>query len=102
VILAMFLRFFALLAAEFFVYFVMYRSKYGKAAVYRNQHAWVIDVLAIFSGSCVAAGALYALLHPGLFATPIHPLIFWGFFVLGSSQAMMHVIKWGIRFFYDS
>ena len=94
-------RFVTVIAAEFILYSAVYRSKYGSPAVYRSRYAWVLDVLAIFSGSCVSIGALYALFHPTIFTAPIHPLLFWGFFVLGSSQALMHFIKWGIRIFCD-
>ena len=96
------IRFLTVIVAEFLLYSAVYRSKYGSPAVYRSRYAWVLDVLAIFSGSCVSIGALYVLFHPQIFAVTIHPLVFWGFFILGSSQAMMHFIKWGIRMWFDT
>ena len=96
------LRFVAVAAAEFLIYSYMYRSKHGRPAVYRSPYAWVLDALAIFSGGTIAVAAMYAILHPELFAVTIHPLLFWLFFFLGSSQAIMHIIKWGIRVFFDA
>lgn len=101
-IVATILRFLAVIAAEFFVYFSMYRSKHGRTAVYRSPLAWILDALAIFSGGTIAISAMYVITHPHVFAVTIHPILFWLFFLLGSSQAMMHVIKWGIRIFLDS
>jgi len=101
-IIATVLRFLAVIAVEFFVYFQVYRSKHGQPAVYRSRFAWMLDALAIFSGASIASAAVYAIVHPETFAVEIHPLVFWLFFLLGSSQAIMHVIKWGIRIYYDS
>lgn len=101
-IIAAIVRFAAVLAAEFLVYFAMYRSKYGRAAVYRSPFAWILDALAIFSGGTIATAAMYAITHPHIFAVTVHPLMLWLFFLLGSSQAVMHVIKWWIRMKFDA
>jgi len=101
-IIAIIVRFAAVLAAEFVVYYAMYRSKHGRPAVYRSRFAWVLDSLAIFSGGTIATAAGYAIAHPELFAVSVHPLVFWLFFLLGTSQAMMHVIKWEIRIKFDA
>ena len=101
-IITVILRFTAVIAAEFLVYLSLYRSKHGRTAVYRSPFAWTLDALAIFSGGTIAVAAMYVITHPHLFAVTIHPLMFWLFFLLGSSQAIMHGIKWGIRLFFDS
>ncbi|MEK7098275.1 MAG: hypothetical protein AAB908_00065 [Patescibacteria group bacterium] len=101
-IVATILRFLAVIATEFLVYSYLYRSKHGKPAVYRSPFAWALDALAIFSGGTIAVAAMYVITHPHVFAVTVHPGMFWLFFLLGSSQAIMHVIKWGIRIFYDS
>ncbi len=87
-----------ILAVEFVIYFNVYRSSIGRVAVYRSKYAWILDSLAIFSGTAVAASALYTLSHPDIFTIKVSTLVFWLFFVLGSSQAIMHAIKWGIRY----
>jgi hypothetical protein len=101
-LIAIIVRFAAVLAAEFVVYFAMYRSKHGRPAVYRSRFAWVLDALAIFSGGTIAVAAGYAIANPHIFAVTVHPALFWLFFLLGTSQAMMHAIKWWIRMRFDA
>ena len=87
--------------AELVLYFCMYRSSYGRAAVYRAKFAWFIDVLAIMSGFFVSAAAIYSLDHPELFTVAIDSYVFWVLFLFGSSQATMHLSKWAIRLCCD-
>ncbi|MEN9413349.1 MAG: hypothetical protein RLZZ342_436 [Candidatus Parcubacteria bacterium] len=86
-----------ILLTESSLYYVVYRSHIGRAAVYRSPYAWILDVLAIISGVSVAGAALFFLSDDSLLRAELSPLIFWWFFIIGSSQALMHIIKWGIR-----
>ena len=87
----------AILLAESFIYYGVYRSHIGRAAVYRSPYAWILDVLAIISDVSVAGAALLFLSDDSLLREELSPLILWWFFIIGSSQALMHIIKWGIR-----
>jgi hypothetical protein len=87
----------AILFIESIIYYRVYRSHFGRAAVYRSPYAWILDVLAIISGMSVAAAAVFFLSDASLLREQFSPFVFWWFFIIGSSQALMHIIKWSIR-----
>lgn len=91
------LRFLAVFIIEFLVFFLFYRRPEGRKAVYFSWYAWVIDALAIISGSMIMFLSVYALHHPWIFAVTIPQWIFWLAFIVGSWQAGIHAVKVWIR-----
>lgn len=86
-------RFFVVFVIEFLAFFFFYRRPEGRKAVYFSWYAWVIDALAIFSGSMIMFWSIYALHHPWIFAVQVPQWIFWLSFIIGSWQAGIHGVK---------
>ncbi len=89
----------ALLTAELLAFFHFYNNPSGKKAVYFSWYAWIIDTLAILSGTSIMWASIYALHHPLLFTIHISSAIFWIGFLIGSWQAGIHAVKFLIRIF---
>ena len=91
------LRAIAIILSELVTFFFFYNHPYGQRAVYFIWYAWVIDILAIFSGSVVMGASVYALHHPSLFTVRVPAWFFWLTFIVGSWQAGIHLVKIVIR-----
>lgn len=96
-ILASLLRFALVLLIELVVFFAFYNRPDGRKAVYTSWYAWIIDVLAIFSGSTIMFWSVYSLHNPHLFTVALPAWIFWIGFLIGSWQAGIHLVKLVIR-----
>ena len=90
-------RYVTVFAIEFFAFFFFYNRPEGRKAVYFSWYAWVIDALAIFSGSMIMFWSIYALHHSWIFAVAVPSWIFWLAFLIGSWQAGIHAVKVLIR-----
>ncbi len=99
-VIAIILRALFVLAIELVVFFFFYNRPDGRKAVYFSWYAWVIDLLAIFSGSMIMFWSIYALHHPNLFAVPVERWMFWIGFLIGSWQAGIHLVKLVLRFWW--
>lgn len=96
-LIAAIFRFVVFFVIEFVVFFFFYNRPEGRKAVYFSWYAWVIDALAIFSGSMIMFWSIYALHHPWIFAVTIPQWTFWLAFIIGSWQAGIHAVKMVIR-----
>jgi len=91
--------FVAFLVVQLIAFFAFYRHPYGRRAVYDAWYAWIIDVLAIVSGTVIMFVSVYALYNPWIFTIPIPDITFFATFIVGSWQACIHAVKWFIRSF---
>ena len=91
------LRATAIVLSELVAFFFFYNHPHGRRAVYFSWYAWVIDILAIFSGSVIMGASVYALHHPSLFTFAVPTWVFWLTFIVGSWQAAIHLVKWFLR-----
>lgn len=96
------LRFAVVFLVEFFAFYYFYNRPEGRKAVYFSWYAWVIDTLAIFSGSMIMFWSIYALHHPWVFAVSVPTWIFWLAFIIGSWQAGIHAVKVLIRMWWKN
>lgn len=91
------IRIITILMVELVAFFFFYNRSEGRKAVYFSWYAWVIDVVAVFSGALIMGWSIYALHHPELFTVSIPAWIFWLTFLVGSWQAAIHLVKFVIR-----
>lgn len=90
-------RFFLVLLAHIVVFFFFYNHPHGQYAVYDAWYAWLIDLLAILSGTFIMAATIYAYYNPWLFTFQVPSWVFWVTFIIGAWQASIHAVKWFIR-----
>ena len=88
--------FLTILLGEAVAFFYFY-SHAGAAAIYRTWYAWIIDLLAIMSGSTIMLAAVLAHNHPELFNFEIPRWAIFGVYMLGGWQALIHSVKWYLR-----
>lgn len=91
------LRFVFILVVQLVAFFFFYNQPYGRHAVYDAWYAWIIDLLAIVSGSVIMLLSVYALYNPWIFTIDIPDWTFWVTFIIGGWQAAIHLVKWVIR-----
>jgi len=87
---------FLLFALELYGFFRFY-STAGTAAIYCSWYAFIIDTLAILSGTIIMSLAIFVEHRPELFnfeILPVHVLVI---FLLGSWQTSIHAIKLYLR-----
>lgn len=90
-------RFLVVLILQIVAFFFFYNHPHGRHAVYEAWYAWIIDLLAILSGTAIMAAAIYAYYNPGLFTFTVPTWVFWITFIIGGWQASIHAVKWLIR-----
>ena len=90
--------FVAIILVESFAFYSFYRHPHGQPAVYAAPYAWFIDLLAIIGGSVFMYASAYALENPWIFTVDVHDALLWTIFLVGSWQAVIHAVKWFIRY----
>jgi hypothetical protein len=96
-VLGTILRIAIIIGFEVLAFFFFYTRPDGRKAVYYSWYAWMIDTLAILSGSAIIAGTVYALHNPDLFNFSIPVWAFALSIIIGSWQASIHLVKLIIR-----
>ncbi len=86
-----------ILVIQLIAFFLFYNHPHGRHAVYHTWYAWVIDTLAILSGSAIMAASIFAMHNSHIFTIDIPSWILWSIFVIGSWQAAIHLLKLVIR-----
>ncbi len=82
---------------QLFIFYLFYKSKDGKKAIYDTWYDWIIDLGAILSGFSLMVLSIFLLKNPWVFSIDISPKVFYVLFVIGSWQFSIHLLKLLIR-----
>lgn len=85
------------LILELVLFHGFYSRRTGRVAVYTAWYAWIIDVLAMFSGVSIMGLSLVCLYNPWIFNLPVPGYLFITLFIFGSWQFGIHFVKLIIR-----
>lgn len=96
-LLVMIARFLSVFILQLIAFFFFYNHPHGRHAVYDAWYAWIIDALAILSGTVIMMLSIYCIYNPWIFNITIPSWVFWITFIIGGWQAGIHAVKWVIR-----
>lgn len=82
---------------ELTIFYIFYSNKVGRLTIYKTWYAWIIDVLAMFSGVSIMVLALVSLYNPWIFTLSVPKYLFVTLFIFGSWQFGIHIVKLMIR-----
>jgi len=85
------------LIVELILFHSFYSRRNGQKAVYTAWYAWIIDLLAMFSGVSIMGLSLICLYNPWIFNVEVPEYIFILLFIFGSWQFGIHFVKLIIR-----
>ena len=88
-----------ILILEVAAFYYFYSHSEGVRAIYFTWYAWIIDVLAIFSGCILMSMGIFAGQYPFFFSETIPQPFIMLIFIIGSWQASIHAVKLYLRTF---
>ena len=87
------------LVVELVLFYGFYSRRQGKKAVYTAWYAWIIDLLAIFSGISLMTLSILCIYNSWVFNIQVPTILFVLLFIFGSWQFGIHFVKLIIRNF---
>ena len=85
------------LAIELLLFHGFYSRRNGNRATYTSWYAWVIDLLALFSGISILSFTLLTLYFPSIYQLEVPNILLYSLFIASSFQFSLHLVRLVVR-----